>query len=113
VQFLMVEGMGAPAEAVAGMRQYAPVWHDLVALAHTLPYDTTIMGDFSLPTEELATLAVPTLVVCGGDAAPWLHNSAQALAGAVAGAKHYTLAGQGTAVDPAVLAPELENFFAN
>jgi pimeloyl-ACP methyl ester carboxylesterase len=112
VAFFMVEGMGAPAQAVAGMR-YAPFWADLEGLAHTLPYDTTIMGDFSLPTEELGAVSVPTLVVYGGDAAPWLHSAGQAVAGAVAGAEHYALEGQGIAVEPSVLAPELKNFFAN
>ncbi|WP_331739298.1 alpha/beta hydrolase (plasmid) [Streptomyces sp. NBC_00637] len=112
VEFFMTEGMGAPAEAVAGMR-FAPFWAGLEALAHTLPYDTTIMGDFSLPGEELASVKVPALVVHGGDADPWLHAGARAAADALPDSRHHTLAGQGIAVDPAVLAPQLRKFYEN
>ncbi|MBX9427580.1 MULTISPECIES: alpha/beta fold hydrolase [Streptomyces] len=113
VEFFMVEGMGGPAEAIAGMK-FAPFWPSLEALAHTLPYDTTILGeDFALPTEELGSVAVPVHVVHGGDADAWLHASAKAVEEAVPGASRHTLVGQGIAVDPAVLAPELKNFFAN
>ncbi|NNJ08665.1 flagellar hook-length control protein FliK, partial [Streptomyces sp. PKU-MA01144] len=107
-----VEGMGAPAEAVAGMK-HAPFWAGLEALAHTLPYDTTILGqDFALPSEELGSLSVPVYVVHGGEADAWLQASAKATAEAIPGAQRHTLAGQGIAVDPAVLAPRLKDFFA-
>ncbi|MCB5165653.1 alpha/beta hydrolase [Streptomyces bambusae] len=109
VEFFMVQGMGAPAEAVAGMR-FAPFWAGLEALAHTLPYDSAIMGDFSLPTDELAKVEVPTLVVYGENVAPWLANSAQKVAETLTDAKHHALPGQDIAVDPAALAPELKNF---
>ncbi|GGV44926.1 alpha/beta fold hydrolase [Streptomyces griseoflavus] len=111
VEFFMTKGMGAPAEAVAGMR-FAPFWAGLEALAHTLPYDTTITGDdFALPTEELSAVKVPVLVAHGGDADPWLHAGARATADAVPDARHRTLEGQGIAVEPSVLAPVLKEFF--
>ncbi|MEU5090344.1 alpha/beta hydrolase [Streptomyces sp. NPDC021356] len=113
VEFFMVEGMGAPAEAVAGMK-FAPFWAGLEALAHTLPYDTTIVGDdFALPTEDLASVTVPVYVVHGGEADAWLRTSAKAVASALPDARLHALPGQGIAVEPAVLAPELKNFFAN
>ncbi|MFE7131885.1 alpha/beta fold hydrolase [Streptomyces sp. NPDC057638] len=113
VEFFMVEGMGAPSEAVAGMK-FAPFWAGLEALAHTLPYDTTILGeDFALPAVELSAVTVPTLVVHGSEADAWLHASAKAVADAVPAAEVHALAGQGIAVDPAALAPELKNFFSN
>ncbi|MEE1791172.1 alpha/beta hydrolase [Streptomyces sp. BE308] len=112
VEFFMVNGMGAPAEAVAGMR-HAPFWSGLEALAHTLPYDTAIMGDFSLPAEELASVKVPAFIVHGADADQWLQQSANAVAETVPDATCHALPGQGIAVEPAVLAPELKNFFAN
>lgn len=108
----MVNGMGAPAEAVAGMR-HAPFWSGLEALAHTLPYDTAIMGDFSLPAEELASVKAPAFIVHGADADQWLQQSANAVAETVPDATCHALPGQGIAVEPAVLAPELKNFFAN
>lgn len=112
VEFFMVEGMGAPAEAVAGMK-FAPFWAGLEALAHTLPYDTTIVGDdFALPAEELASVTVPVFVVHGGEADAWLQASAKAVSEALPDARLHALPGQGIAVEPAVLAPELKNFFA-
>ncbi|MGW1296301.1 alpha/beta fold hydrolase [Streptomyces sp. NPDC002533] len=112
VELFMVEGMGGPAEAVAGMK-LAPHWAGLENLAHTLPYDTTILGpDSELPADQLAAVKVPTLVVHGGDAAPWLHNTAKAVEEAIPGARRHSLTGQGIAFDPAVLAPVLKDFFA-
>ncbi|MFD3728505.1 alpha/beta fold hydrolase [Streptomyces sp. NPDC058671] len=111
VEFFMVEGMGAPAEAVAGMK-FAPFWPGLEALAHTLPYDTTLLGKgFALPSEELRSVTIPVHVVHAGEAEAWLHASAKAVEETVPVASRHTLAGQGIAVDPAVLAPELKNFF--
>lgn len=113
VEFFMVEGMGVPAEGVAQMR-FAPFWAGLEALAHTLPYDTTIMGQkFELPAEDLRSVSAPTLVVYGANAAGWLHSGGQALADALADSRVQALPDQDIAVDPAVLAPELKNFFAN
>ncbi|PRH80106.1 alpha/beta hydrolase, partial [Streptomyces solincola] len=113
VEFFMVNGMGAPAEAVAGMK-FAPFWAGLEALAHTLPYDVTILGeDFALPADELGAISAPVLVVHGGDADAWLQSSAKAVAETVPGASRHSLTGQGIAVDPAVLAPELKEFFTN
>ncbi|MFJ3906161.1 alpha/beta fold hydrolase [Streptomyces sp. NPDC090025] len=113
VEFFMVEGMGAPAEAVAGMK-FAPFWAGLEALAHTLPYDVNILGqEFALPAEELGSVGIPVHVVHGGDADAWLQASAHATEAALPSATRHALVGQGIAVDPAVLAPELKNFFTN
>ncbi|MFB7915471.1 alpha/beta fold hydrolase [Streptomyces sp. NPDC056061] len=110
VELFMTKGMGAPAEGVAQMR-FAPFWQGLEALAHTLPYDTTILGDdLALPT-GLDAVKVPVFVVYGGNAAPWLHASARALADALPESSHHALPDQDIAVDPAALAPELKNFY--
>ena len=50
------------------------------ALAHTLAYDATIMGDYSLPTERAASVRVPTLVIAGGASWDWMRNAAKTLA---------------------------------
>ena len=47
-----------PAEFVAGARSQ-PWWAATEALAHTLPYDATIMGDYSLPVERAAAVTIP------------------------------------------------------
>ena len=48
------------------MMQLMPnVWPKLKAVAHTLPYDAAIMGDFTVPAARIASIRVPTLVMDG------------------------------------------------
>jgi pimeloyl-ACP methyl ester carboxylesterase len=101
---------GAPAEAIAGMRQ-TPIWPLFESVAPTLAYDNAIMGDGSVPTERLASLTVPTLVIDGGASPAFMHNAAQALALALPNAQHRTLEGQTHDVAPEALAPVLVEFF--
>jgi pimeloyl-ACP methyl ester carboxylesterase len=101
---------GAPAEAIAGMRQ-TPIWPLFEAVAPTLAYDNAIMGNGSVPTEWLASVTVPTLVIDGGASPAFLHNAAQALAHALPNAKLRTLEGQTHDVAPEALAPVLMEFF--
>lgn len=110
VEFFMTKVVGMPAEFVAEARN-APWWPAQEALAHTLAYDATIMGDYSLPTERAASVKAPTLVIAGGSDFPWMRETAQALAEAFPDGQTRTLEGQGHDVDPAVLAPALVEFF--
>jgi predicted alpha/beta-hydrolase family hydrolase len=75
-------------------------------------YDNAIMGDGSVPTERLASLTVPTLVIDGGASPAFLQNAAQVVAHALPTAKLRTLEDQTHDVAPEVLAPVLEKFFA-
>jgi pimeloyl-ACP methyl ester carboxylesterase len=100
---------GAPAEAVAGMRQ-TPIWPLFESVAPTLAYDDAIMGDGSVPAERLASIMIPTLVMDGGASLAFMHNAAQATAHALPNAKLRTLEGQTHDVAPEVLAPILEQF---
>jgi len=102
---------GAPAEAIAGMRQ-TPVWSLFESVAPTLAYDNAIMGDGSVPAERLASITVPTLVMNGGASPAFMHNAAQVVAHALPNAKLRTLEDQTHEVAPEVLAPVLEKFFA-
>ena len=77
---------GAPAEAIAGMRQ-TPIWSLFESVAPTLAYDNVIMGDGSVPVKRLASIAVPTLVIDGGASPAFMHNAAQAVAHALPNAK--------------------------
>jgi pimeloyl-ACP methyl ester carboxylesterase len=101
---------GAPAEAIAGMRQ-TPIWPLFEVVAPTLAYDNAIMGNGSVPTEWLASVTVPTQVIDGGASPAFLHNAAQALAHALPNAKLRTLEGQTHDVAPEALAPVLVEFF--
>ena len=102
---------GTPAEAIAGMRQ-TPIWSLFESVAPTLAYDNAIMGDGSVPTERLASLTVPTLVMDGGASPAFMQNAAQVVAHALPNAKLRTLEDQTHDVAPEVLAPVLEKFFA-
>jgi alpha-beta hydrolase superfamily lysophospholipase len=110
-EFFMTQVVGLPAEFAAQARN-SPWWPAQEALAHTLAYDATIMGDYSLPTKRAASVMAPTLVMDGGASPAWMRNSAQAVANTIPDAQRRTLAGQEHNVAPDVIAPELEKFFA-
>jgi pimeloyl-ACP methyl ester carboxylesterase len=110
VELLFTAAVGMPAEVVAPMRQ-APFWPGMERLGQALIYDAAIMGDFRVPTDRLAKVAVPTLLLDGGTI-PGLSRTAEAVARVVPGAQRRTLAGQPHNVDPAVIAPVVAEFFA-
>src|SRR5258708_1588044 len=64
-EYFMAKVVGMPPEFVAQARS-SPWWPAQEALAHTLAYDATIMGDYSLPTERAAQVTIPTAVLHGG-----------------------------------------------
>ena len=112
----MTVGVLAPSEVVAGMKQ-APLWLAFVGVAHTLAYDGAIaaetMSGKPLPTDRWSSVTMPTLVMDGEASPDWMRNGVRALARILPNAEHQTLAGQTHAVDPEVLAPVLEGFFAS
>ena len=113
VELFMTKAAEVPVEVVAQMR-HAPIWPAVEAVAHTLIYDTTIMGDNNaLPTERVASVTVQTLVIDGGASPVWMRNAAQAVADAFPNAQRRTLEGQTHAVAPEAIAPVLEEFFAS
>jgi pimeloyl-ACP methyl ester carboxylesterase len=111
VEFFMSKVVGMPPEFVAGARSQ-PWWAATESLAHTLAYDARIMGDYRIPTDRVAQVRVPTLVVAGGADMPFMRDTAQALADALPQGEVRFLDGQGHDVDMQVLAPVLKGFFA-
>jgi pimeloyl-ACP methyl ester carboxylesterase len=110
--YFMEKVVGLPAEFVAQARS-SPWRAGQEALAHTLAYDATIMGDYSVPTETAAEVAQPTIVIDGSASLPFMHETAQTLAAALPQGRSRTLEGQRHDVDEAVLAPVLKEFFAD
>ncbi|HET9672041.1 MAG TPA: alpha/beta hydrolase, partial [Actinomycetota bacterium] len=110
VEFFMSKVVGMPPEFVAGARSQ-PWWAATEGLAHTLAYDARIMGDYRIPTDRVAEVRVPTLVVAGGADMPFMRETAQALADALPQGEARFLDGQGHDVDMTVLAPVLKGFF--
>ncbi len=111
VEFFMAKVVGLPPEFVAEARN-APWWPAQEALAHTLAYDATIMGDYSLPTERVAAVKAPAIVIDGGASFPFMHATADAIANILPDAQRRTLEGQQHNVAPEALAPVLVEFFA-
>jgi pimeloyl-ACP methyl ester carboxylesterase len=111
VKYYMRDIMGMPGWLVTLFR-FLPMWSKLKAVAPSLPYDSAIMGDFSLPAARAASLTMPTLVVSGDKSMPVLRAAAQRLAEAIPGAQLRTLPGQTHNVAAAALTPVLKEFFA-
>jgi pimeloyl-ACP methyl ester carboxylesterase len=110
VEYYQTKVIGIPEDIVAQLRQ-APFRPALEAMAHTLVYEATILGDMSLPRELAAAVTVPTLAIAGGGSFPFMRETAQVLANILPAGRSRTLEGQTHDIVPAVLAPVLEQFF--
>jgi pimeloyl-ACP methyl ester carboxylesterase len=112
--YFMREGMGAPRVFVGFLRVARPIWRNLEAVAHTLPYDYAVMGDTvhgkPLAREPWASIATPTLVIDGSRSPASLRKAADALAERVPNGERRTLEGQSHNVSMKMLAPVLEEF---
>jgi pimeloyl-ACP methyl ester carboxylesterase len=111
VEYFMTKVVGLPAEFAAEARA-APWWSAQEALAHTLAYDATIMGDYSLPAERAASIKAPTLVASGGASPGWMQTTMRVLVDILPSGVHRVLDGQDHNVAPEALAPLLVEFFS-
>jgi pimeloyl-ACP methyl ester carboxylesterase len=94
------------------MRQ-SPVWPVFEAVAPTLQYDDTVMGDFSVPTDLAAKVTAPALVMAGGvgPSPDFMRDTAQKIQQAIPNAEYRVIEGQGHDVSPDAVAPLLIEFF--
>jgi pimeloyl-ACP methyl ester carboxylesterase len=111
VEYFMANVVGLPAEFVTQARN-APWWPAQEALAHTLAYDATIMGDSSLPIARAGLVSIPALVIAGEASFPFMIATARALAEALPYGQLCTLENQTHDIAPEVLTSVLEAFFA-
>jgi pimeloyl-ACP methyl ester carboxylesterase len=106
--------VGVPGLGIAVM-SLLPLWRKMKAIAHTLPYDLSIVGPYQqgrpLPTGRWSAAAMPVLVMAGGKSPAYMQNGMRALAATLPRAVHRTLPGQTHMVKDAVVAPELLGFF--
>jgi pimeloyl-ACP methyl ester carboxylesterase len=109
-KLFLTEAPQMPPEVIDSM-EAGPAWSYLEAIAHTLPYDLAISGDQTMPSDLLASIEVPTLVVSGGNSPDWARNAVDAVAAAIPGAQHASLDGQDHGAADDVLAPVLKQFF--
>lgn len=114
VEYFMTNAVGVPAGVVADMRS-TPFWATLEAVAHTLPYDGTVVGDTmsgnALSLRRWAAVAVPTLVMDGGNSPAFMQHGAEELVNVLPKGQHRRLAGQDHGPADDVLVPELVEFF--
>lgn len=120
---LFLAATGMPPELVARLRSEpsAPLagtaqrWARMEANAHTLLYDSEIMGDVSrggtIPLDRAAAVTIPTLVLSGGESPDWMIDVGRQLAEALPNGRHRVLEAQGHVVPPEVLVPVLVDFF--
>lgn len=113
VTYFMKDMVGAPAPIVLLMRLMPWVWGKLKAVAHTLPYDASIMSGFVIPRERFASIRVPVLVMNGTKTDIKIKHAARALASIVPDAEHRELPGQTHNVNPGVLAAAVVPFLAH
>jgi pimeloyl-ACP methyl ester carboxylesterase len=106
---LFMRQVGIPEEMIAGM-QRSPHWQNGLALAPTLAYDAAVMGDGSIPTDRLARIGAPTLVLSGSRSPELVRQAAARTATAVPGGRHDILADQDHNVAPAAIAPIVAQF---
>jgi hypothetical protein len=105
---LFMRTVGAPGLMVAVMR-LTPVWRKLTAVAHTLPYDLSLVIEHQqgrpLPGALYDAVTQPTLVIAGGKSPEYMKNGQAALVAALADARLETLSGQTHLVKAKVTAP--------
>ena len=104
--------IGIPDEVVERMRQ-APFRPGLEAIAHTLVYEARLVGDLSLPTDVVAAVTAPTLVIDGAHSPPIMHSAAEALVRTLPEARRVTLPGQGHDIDPEAIGPPVAEFLVS
>uniref|UniRef100_Q025P0 Alpha/beta hydrolase fold n=1 Tax=Solibacter usitatus (strain Ellin6076) TaxID=234267 RepID=Q025P0_SOLUE len=77
------KGMGIPKPGVLFMRLMLPAWADMLKLAHTVPYDLTILSGTQsgkpLPRDRWFDATAPTMVAVGAKSEPFFHTGAKAL----------------------------------
>jgi pimeloyl-ACP methyl ester carboxylesterase len=117
VKHFMRNSMGIPAPFVALM-PLMPMWKELKATAHTLPYDWAALGAHTmygapLNPEEWAGIATPTLVITGAKSPAVLQHGSRALAAVLPNAELRVLEGISHNPKMKVLAPVLAEFIAD
>ena len=107
--------VGAPGFAILVMRLF-PAWRKLCAVAHTLPWDLSLVAPHHrgrpFPAGCWDNVRTPTLVLYGGKSPAFMQNSARALAAALPTADCELLPKQTHMVKPRVLADALIPFFS-
>jgi len=111
VTLFQTEAVGLPAAMVEGMWA-SDFWGWFTGLAHTLPYDVAVNGDYEVPAGRLAALPIPVLALDGSRSPEWIRTGTRNVADAAADGRYVTLDGQdhGVLHHPEALQPVLSDF---
>ncbi|TNY36136.1 alpha/beta fold hydrolase [Thermomonospora catenispora] len=112
VEYFLTNLVGLTPDTIAEWRR-GPLWAMNEANAHTLPYDTRICGDFTVPVDRLAGLRLETLVLNSDGTSAWLRAAARATAAALPNARSLELPGSWHRIDMDVLGRTLAEFAAS
>src|SRR5215472_11876751 len=119
VALFFQKGMGIPAVGVTFMRLLMPAWRDMVAIAHTAPYDLKILAGAQsgkpLPSDRWSRATSPTMVAVGAKSEPFFHNGAKALTGMLPAVEYRSLDGldhSAVLMAPQALAAAIRQYFA-
>lgn len=111
--FLRVVGMPGPMVALMPL---LPPWKRMTGVAHTLPYDLSLVVPRQqgqpLPAGAYDGVNVPTLVIAGGKSPAYMQNAQAAIVAGIAGARLMTLPGQTHMIKPKAVSPVVKEFLA-
>ncbi|GAB2533358.1 alpha/beta fold hydrolase [Nocardia heshunensis] len=97
VKLFFTKGMGMPSVAVTMMRLFMPGWSKMAAIAHTIPYDLTVLDGTQtgkpLPVDRWSGVEAPVLVAVGSKSQPFFHDGAKSIAESLPGTTYRSLAG--------------------
>jgi pimeloyl-ACP methyl ester carboxylesterase len=104
-----LSAIGTPPPVLEDMKR-SPEWEGIKKIDFTLAYDYAILGSGSVP-DTVKRIAVPSLVMDGEKAMPFIRSSADRLAELIPHAQRKTLKGQTHQAAPEVVGPLLIAFF--
>jgi pimeloyl-ACP methyl ester carboxylesterase len=93
VRYFMCDVVGMP-KVVGYLFALFPMWSKLKAVAHTLPYDLTIMADTAILDGKAKGVTIPTLVAGGAKSPESLMDAVKRVHAAVPGSELRWLEGQ-------------------
>ena len=117
VRLFFTKGMGIPSFGVTMMRFLMPGWRKMCAMAHTIPYDLSILEGTQmgqpLPAERWKNVGLPVKVAVGSRSEPFFHSGAKGLVEILPSARYESLTGLNHGallMAPAALGKDVQEF---
>jgi len=118
VKLFFAKAMGIPSFAVTLMRLLMPGWSKMAGVAHTIPYDLTLLAGTqtgkALPSGRWAGTTAPTLLMVGSKSEAFFHSGARSLAELLPNVQYRSLEGRdhsAVVMASKAIANEVEQFF--